>query len=56
MMGSYVDAVSLYCKGVMTDIWRWFATLDHQEWIVVLAVVSACGFMCMRGFGSRSNY
>ena len=55
-MSKQIDAVSLYFKGLLIDTWRWFAMLDHQEWIVVLALVSCCGFLCMRGFGSRSNY
>ena len=38
------------------DAWRWFNALNRDEWIVVLAAVTFLGFLCMRGFGSRSNY
>lgn len=36
--------------------WNWFALLNREEWVVVLAVCCAAGFLCMRGYGSRSNY
>lgn len=36
--------------------WRWFSLLNREEWVVVLAVCCALGFLCMRGYGSRSNY
>ena len=38
------------------DVWEWFARLTREEWIVVLAVVSVLGFLCMLGYGSRSKY
>ncbi len=34
----------------------WFTHLDREEWVVVLAVGTALGCLCMRGFGSRANY
>jgi len=30
--------------------------LTREEWVVVLAVVSVLGFLCMLGYGSRSKY
>lgn len=30
--------------------------LGPNGWAVVSAIVLAVGFLCMRGFGSRSNY
>jgi hypothetical protein len=30
--------------------------LNHQEWLIVLIAVMALGVICLRGFGSRSNY
>lgn len=36
--------------------WLWFAQLSREEWIVVLGVCCALGFLCMRGYGSRANY
>ena len=38
------------------DVWDWFARLTREEWVVVLAVVSVLGFLCMLGYGSRSKY
>lgn len=38
------------------DTWHWFATLSRDEWMIVLGAVTFLGFLCMRGFGSRSNY
>ncbi len=35
---------------------RWFNGLDRQEWVVVLVVGMVFGFLCMRGYGSRSDY
>ena len=34
----------------------WVMSLDRHEWLIVLAAVSLFGFLCMRGYGSRSNY
>lgn len=42
--------------GVMAGTWNWFNTLSREEWMLVLGVAAACGFLCMRGFGSRNNY
>jgi hypothetical protein len=36
------------------ETWAWFNELNREEWLVVLMVVCACGFVCMLGFrGSR---
>lgn len=35
---------------------QWVLSLDRQEWLIVLLVVTVLGFFCMRGYGSRSNY
>ncbi|QDU88268.1 hypothetical protein Pla175_16420 [Pirellulimonas nuda] len=37
------------------DAWRWFNTLNTEEWLLVLAAVCAVGFLFMRGSGSRAN-
>ncbi len=41
---------------VRGDLWDWFSQLTREEWVVVLAVVSVLGFLCMLGYGSRSKY
>lgn len=33
--------------------WNWFNTLSQEEWLVVLMVTCACGFLCIRGFGGK---
>ena len=38
------------------NVWEWFSRLTREEWVVVLAVVSVLGFLCMLGYGSRSKY
>lgn len=31
-------------------------TMNAQQWMAACAVLLAVGFLCLRGFGSRSNY
>jgi hypothetical protein len=42
--------------GYYRDVMNWFGSLDRQEWMVVLFIGMVLGFVCMRGYGSRSNY
>jgi len=44
---------TLHVRG---DVWNWFHQLTREEWVVVLAVVSVLGFLCMLGYGSRTKY
>jgi hypothetical protein len=30
--------------------------LDREQWIMVSVLVLVLGLVCMRGFGSRTNY
>jgi len=30
--------------------------LDRQQWVILSFVVLIIGFVCLRGFGSRTNY
>jgi hypothetical protein len=32
------------------------AQLDRQHWVILSVLVLVMGLICMRGFGSRSNY
>ena len=43
-------------KEYYLDVMRWVTSLDKQESLLMLVVVTIIGFFCMRGFGSRSNY
>lgn len=38
------------------ETWNWFNTLTRDEWMIVLVLVTALGFLCMRGYGSRSSF
>ncbi|MCI0350180.1 MAG: hypothetical protein L0Z53_12215 [Acidobacteriales bacterium] len=33
--------------------WQWFNELNREEWMVVLVVVCACGFVALLGFQTR---
>jgi len=38
------------------EVMRRVDRLDLSQWLLVLAVGAVIGFLCMRGFGSRSGY
>ena len=38
------------------EVLRFLEQLDTQEWVLVLLGLVVVGFLCMRGFGSRSDY
>ena len=38
------------------EVLQFLEQLDTQEWVFVLMGLIVVGFLCMRGFGSRSNY
>ena len=42
--------------GLWRKAMRIIENLDNHEWALVLLVVVVIGCLCMRGFGSRSNY
>jgi hypothetical protein len=33
--------------------WQWFNGLSREEWLVVLAIACACGFLSLTGLRSR---
>ncbi len=35
---------------------RYLETLGPRHWVVILAAMILVGVICLRGFGSRSNY
>ncbi len=45
-----------YVDGALEPLVHLFQTLDRQQWTLVFAGVLVVGFLCMRGFGSRTNY
>lgn len=55
-MQYYYDAIVQWIGRILNASWHWFNALDRGEWLIVLAVTTAAGFLCMRGYGSRTNY
>jgi len=51
-----LDSIGHWFHNGVHDAWQWVAALSLQEWLLFLAVASAAGFLCMRGYGSRSGY
>jgi len=40
----------------INTVMSWFAGFDRHQWLLALVVGMVLGVLCMRGFGSRSNY
>ncbi|MCA9259150.1 MAG: hypothetical protein KDA61_08120 [Planctomycetales bacterium] len=51
-----LDAIGAWFRGGLYGIWAWANSLNYQEWFLFLGIASVLGFMCMRGYGSRSEY
>jgi hypothetical protein len=43
-------------NSLLREAMRWVNQLDRQEWLFVLIGVVIVGLVCLRGFGSRSQY
>jgi len=41
---------------LVDHVTRQAAYLDRQQWIVLSVLVLLVGLVCMRGFGSRTNF
>ena len=50
------DAFGHWIRSGIHDGWVWVASLNYQEWFLFLGITSLAGFLCMRGFGSRTDY
>jgi hypothetical protein len=55
-MGKFFDRISEYFAYLFDSVRGWLFLLNHEEWMLLLAIVAGCGFLCMRGMGSRQNY
>jgi hypothetical protein len=53
IMPSFLESIWYGAFEIPDKTWRWFAGLNREEWLVVLAVVCACGFLSLRGMQSR---
>ena len=38
------------------ELVRYLERLGPREWVMILAAMIIVGVVCLRGFGSRSNY
>ena len=45
-----------FLQSVFRTLTNFIVRLDVQEWAIVGVCLVAVGVMCMRGYGSRSNY
>jgi hypothetical protein len=52
-MDSYIQSFWQRVGEVQGQVWSWFSGLNREEWLVLLAVVCACGFLSLRGMQSR---
>jgi len=52
-MGSTFNDIWFRVTQAPAQTWQWFNTLSREEWMVVLVVVCAAGFLCLLGFQSR---
>ena len=52
-MASFIQDMMDRANTIPGETWNWFNGLNREEWLVVLVVVCACGFVAMLGF--RSN-
>jgi len=40
----------------LDQLTRYVSRMDFQQWLLVLVGVIVVGLVCLRGYGSRSNY
>ena len=56
---SYISYISHWISTTLSNGyrsgWDWLSQLDRQQWMVLLAVTMAGGFLCMRGHGGRNK-
>ncbi len=55
-MAAVTQSIFDRLNAISGNTWAWFNGLSREEWVVVLGVAAACGFLCMRGYGSRNNF
>ena len=55
MKGSFITRFGDWLSSSLHESWNWFNQLNYQEWFLLLGIVAALGFLCMRGYGSRGH-
>ncbi|HEY3394864.1 MAG TPA: hypothetical protein VGK58_19320 [Lacipirellulaceae bacterium] len=53
-MGTFLQDLWYRAQAAPGDTWQWFNELSREEWLVVLTVVCACGFVSLLGFRRTS--
>ncbi|MCC6492186.1 MAG: hypothetical protein IT424_04105 [Pirellulales bacterium] len=51
-----LDSIGHWLQSGVHDAWHWVATLNLQQWFLLLGIAAVAGFLCMRGLGSRIEY
>jgi hypothetical protein len=52
-MSTLIDSVRYHVGDVPGQAWQWFNGLNREEWLVLLAITFACGFVALLGFQAR---
>ena len=52
-MDMITELMSTWFSTSVNGTWHWFNALSREEWMVVLAVGAAGGFLCLRGMGIK---
>jgi hypothetical protein len=52
-MSSFVQNLWYRAAEVPSQTWKWLNGLNREEWMVMLVVICACGFVCLLGFQSK---
>lgn len=52
-MGSLFNSIYYRAADMPGETWQWFNGLNREEWMVVLAITFACGFVALLGFQAR---
>lgn len=52
-MRSLFESIYYDAAGVPGRAWQWFNGLNREEWLVVLAITFATGFVALLGFQTR---
>ncbi len=47
--------IQQWSNTLLDETWGFFSTLTQTEWFVVLGIVAALGFLCMKGFTQRGT-
>jgi hypothetical protein len=51
-----MNSIFTYLDNIYTQMLHFANRLSPQQWVMMLTLTLVVGVLCMRGFGSRSNY